>query len=242
MKKYFVTAICLLGLVSAIQAQVQLNIDAGLLENSTGTANEPVGGLLELVASPSGTFSAATSSSYVSGDNVLVASFAMNYGSGTSGETINNLLSLPLTSTTVVYSATNGYTTGIYSIAANEKIQLRWYPSLIFSTTTNYTTTAPTLLTTYGTARSDTVEFGPAGGDSAETAWIVPASGTVDLDYITTNDSSGGGTYSAASGDATNVVFAVPEPSTYALFMGGVVGILGLRARSRRDKGMLSLT
>ena len=233
MRKTFLCGIACFTLASIAQAQVQLNIDAGILSNTVGTAAEPIGGLLQLVASPTGNFAPATSSSYVSGDNVLVASFAMNYNSGTTGETLNNLLNLPLSSTTVAYNATNGYTTGVYTLSTGEQIQLRFFTSSTFSINTNYTVTAPILGMTYGAVRSNTVEFGAAGGDSAETPWIVPASGLVDLNYITSNN-NGAAAYTPQSAFATNIVgAAVPEPSSLALTLGAAAGVVGWIKRRR---------
>ena len=212
MKRTSLAAACLLGLASFAHAQtgtVSLKITAGLLENSAGTAVEPDGGLLQLIASPSGTFSPPTSSSYVSGDNTVVESFAMNSNGGTSGLSVNALNSLALSS---------NFTSG-------ESLLLRFYPSL----TAAGMPAAPTLGTTFGEVRSSTTEFGPTV-DPSETAWFVPSGGsTVDLDYVT---SSAGGTYANDSAYATDIVGAtVPEPSTGVLFGCGLLGLIGLRFR-----------
>jgi hypothetical protein len=215
MKKHLLLILSLIGLAVGAKAQVTITIDAGLLKNTTGTAVEPDGGLLQLLASPTGTFGAPTSSSYYTGDNVLVTSFAVNsVNSGVSGETLNTLSFLALTTST-------------YTITPGEDLLLRFYPSLTYSSGTNYATSAPPLATTYGQVRSNSVEF---PSDASETPWIVPSSGsTVDLTYITAND---GGTYANNTAYATNVVLAgaVPEPATYALLACGVAGLLGLRA------------
>ena len=199
MKQYFLGCIFFFGAHCALQAQsVQISIDAGLLENTLGTAPAPVGSLLQLIASPSGNFSAPTSSSYVSGDNVLIASFAMNT-SGTVGETSNTLSGLQLMAST-------------YTITSGEELTLRFYPGLTFASAP----TSPPLATTFGQVRSDSVEFGPPT-DPLETAWIVPAAGSsADLNYITMSD---GGTYANNTAFATGIVGlgAVPEPSTSAM-------------------------
>ncbi len=215
-KKVLFTLACLVGSTSAAFAQGSaVNIDAGLLENAVGTAVVPNGGLLQLIASPSGTFSTPTSSSYVSGDNILLASQAMNSNSGTAGETLNAF--------TLSF-------TGTPAVVSGEALLLRFYPSLAYASMPS----APTLATTYGQVRSTTIEFGASGGDASETAWVVPASGSADLDYITVND---GGTYANATAYATGIVGAanVPEPST--IFLSSVVALWGVfKLHCRRNQ------
>ena len=214
MRKTVLSIAGLLCLAPAARADtVSLLLDEGLLENSTGTAVVPKGALLQLIASPSGTFTAPTSASYVSGDNLVLSSFAMNYNSGISGETVNALYSLPVNAG------------GAYS---GEKVILRFYPDLTLSGMPS----APTAGTSYGQVRSDTVEFGPAGGDASETPWVLPGGGaTVDFDYITQND---GGTYANATADATGVVAAAPEPTSLLLLTAGVAPVLLRRRRAAR--------
>lgn len=208
--------VVLLGLAGAVQAQtVSLHIDAGLLENTTGTAVVANGMLLQILASPSGVFSAPTSSAYVTGDNVLLGNFAMNSNSGNAGETLTNANNLSLAT---------------FNLTVGEAVELRFYPNLSGTTVP----ATPTLGTTYGQVRSSTTESGQT--DGSQTAWVIPAAGvTADLLYITAND---GGVYSNLSAQATNIVAAaIPEPSTYALFSGGFLGLLGLCAWNRR-KGL----
>ncbi len=196
--------------VAAVADQVTLNIDAGYLKNSTGTAVVPNGMLLQLIASPSGTFSAPTSSSYITGDNVLLQNFSMNSNGG-SGETLNG------TSLTLSTTLTTG-----------EAVLLRFYPSLSATSAPS----APTLGTTYGQVRSSTIESGQT--DTSQAPWVIPASGlTVDLLYITATD---GGSYSDASAYASNVVLpaAVPEPAS--VIQGGIAaGLLALCMWRRRS-------
>ncbi len=209
---------CFLCVTAEVQGQTgsaEVNLDAGILENALGTARVRNGALVELLESPSGSLSAPTSSSYTTGDNVLVASFAMNSNSGVAGELLEsealNVSSTPLA----------GYLT------QGEDLFLRFYPSLLYASAP----AAPTLGTTYGQVRANGSEF----GDLGETGWIVPApSTTADINYITAND---GGSYSNASADAFNTVLvAVPEPNTYALLAFSFISLLGLRAwRVRRD-------
>ena len=219
MKHHALVLLFSLGMFASVKAQVfTVTIDAGVLENSNGTVTEPVGGLLQLIASPSGTFSTPDSSTFASGDNVLVSSFAMNYSNGT-GETVNTLTSIPFTTTN-------------YTLTAGEQLELRFYPSLSYTSSTSYYTSAPTLGTTFGQVRSSTTEFGAT--DSNETGWFVPAAGsTIDFAYVTT---TGGGTYADTTAYATGTVIAgtaVPEPSSciIALIATATLGIASIRRK-----------
>ena len=219
MKKSVLAVACVLGFAGMSRAAtVSINIDAGALQNATGTAVVPTGGLLQLLASSSGTFSAPTSASYVSGDNVLVTSFAMNMVGGT-GET-NNALS------TISLSTSN------YTLTTGEALELRFYPSLTFASMP----AAPTLGTTFGQVRSSTIEFGSAGGVANETAWVVPSAGTlVGFEYVTASNTTSANAYANNTAFATGIVLAgVPEPSTYAIVGCGILGLVGLRMRNRR--------
>ena len=105
----------------------------------------------------------------MSGDNVLVSSFAASY-------TASQVTGESLTTTSYIL------TTASYTLTVGEALQLRFYPSLTLANMP----AAPTLLTTYGQVRSNTVEFPK---DTSETAWVVPAAGSAkDLTYITVND------------------------------------------------------
>lgn len=215
-KKFLFAIACSICIAGRAKAQtVSINIDAGALRNTTGTAVVPTGGLLQLLASPTGNFTAPTSSSYVTGDNILVQSFAMNMVGGT-GETNNALNSIALT-------------TANYTLTTGEAMELRFYPSLTLAAMP----TAPTLGTSYGQVRSDSIEFGSAGGVSNETAWVVPAAGgLVTFEYVTVSN-GGSAAYTDSSAFATGIVGAVPEPSTYVLAFGGMVAMLGFMRAKR---------
>ena len=209
MKRLFLLLTCLISSTAYTQAQTAtIQIDAGLLENSTGTAVVPNGMLLQILASPSGTFSAPNSQSYVTGDNVLLGNFAMNSNSGQAGETLTN----------------DTFSLATFNLTAGEALLLRFYPSLSGTSVP----TAPTLGTTYGQVRSSTIESGI--NDGSQTAWVVPATGSVDLLYITASADNGvtTGTYSNASAFASNVVpAAVPEPSTFVMLGVAMLSLLG---------------
>ena len=188
---------------------------------------------MQLLALPNGTTGTPTSGtggSYMGTGDVLVASFALNYNSLTTGETINDLSSLPLTNLTYTTFGTgsNTYSAGVYTLTTGEKLELRFYSGITYTSATNYDTSSPPASTKYNQVRSDTLE----GGDPLETTWIVPASGSVDLDYNTISDS---GPYANATGYASLTVAAagVPEPSTY---VGGLVGCILTLAAVRGSK------
>ena len=205
--KLALTAIFAFGLVNVSRAVVSLEVDAGILRNLTGTSVVPVGGLLELVATPSGNaanFAAPTATSFVSGDNIVVASFAMNYSTGVTGETDNVTQPFALTTVNGVASTT--------TLDAGDPLQLRWYPTLTLAST------APGLGTTYGTFRSDTGELGGA-------AWVVPTDGVQSsVNFITVDD---GGSHAITTGFASNIVVGVPEPSSVMLLCSATIGLLG---------------
>ena len=219
MKKSIFILACLLSVTRAVNAQtsVSFEINAGELQMAGGGAAVPDGALLQLIASPSGNFAAPTSGSYVGGDNVVLANFAMNSINGT-GATQNDFNNFPL--------STNSYT-----VTSGEALLLRFYPSLTLSSEP----ATPTSGISYGQVRSNTIESGI--NDPAQAPWVVPPAGnTVDLDYLTV--AAGGSYANGANGTGissyADFTVAVPEPSTGVLFGCGLLGLLGLRMRLRR--------
>ena len=218
MLKHTVAAICLLGLTSITHASVNIEIDAGLLETALGTSTIPANGLLQLITTPSGSpanFSAPTATSFTSGDNVVLESFAANFkSSGVTGE-IDNTFTITLQNTGASTPTT---------FDQGDPLLLRWYPSLTTSST------APGLGTTYGQFTSTT---GETVGSVSGSAWATPAdSQSITLLFITQND---GGSYANTLGQANNMVNAVPEPSTY--FMVGFIA-LGVAGAARWQGGV----
>ena len=214
MKRLIAVFLFVVGCSAKSQATINIEVQAGVLTNITGTTNVPVGGLLELIATPSGSvsnFAAPTPDSFVSGDNIVVASFAMNYNTGITGVTDN---SFPLTlQNTLSPSSSTAFDQG-------DPLLLRWYPSLTMSST------SPGLGTTYGQFRTDaTVD----GGN----AWITPADGgTATLVLFT---QSVGGSQVNSTGYASNVV--VPESSSGALILIISIGAACLRRGRRLLRG-----
>ncbi len=224
MKRTIVTFLAgFLSLAAVASASVTIEIDAGILRGASPTSVVPTGGLLMLVASPSGSasnFSAPTSTSFVTGDNVIVAAFGMNYNGGVTGEVDYS----------PNFSLANTGTPSPTTFDQGDPLLLRWYPTLTYADYAAGSLTAPGIGTIYGQGRSTTA------ADGASSAWITPANSTSStvLTFITPDDA---GSQAAGSGLASNVVFAapVPEPST-AMFLGATaLGLAGTYLRRRRS-------
>ncbi len=219
----------LVGLAGFAQATVVIEIDAGMLSyvsatNPTVLTPLPNGMLVQVLASPvttaapDGTFGAPSTSSFVTGGDILVASFAMNnnFGTGELQQTISITLG-----------------TGAGQIPAGDALLLRWFKGTTYSSTTNYNTAAPTAGSTYGQYRSDTQESNEKG-----LTWFVPnADGSTfsyptGLDYQTT---TAGGSNSDLSGAAVLALAPAPEPSTFTTFISGFLCLIGLYSWKRRS-------
>ena len=204
MHKVLFVGICVFGFFFHAQADsVSVEVNAGILSNAAGTPL-PDNGLLQLVVSQSGTFTAPTANSFVTGDNYIAYQFAVNGSttSGTIGET-DTTFTLTLSS----------------NIVANEEAVLRWFPGL-----TTASTSPGTADTTYGQFRSNSSE---GFGDSP---WYIPASRAVTFAFTTTS-SNEGGPYADSVGEAQNSI--VPEPSICALLGCAVIGLAVTRAPKR---------
>ncbi len=205
------------GFAFSAQATVSIAGDFGLLTygSSTNPTNVPVGGLLQLIASPSGSasnFVAPSSTSFVGGDNIVVATFAMNYNSGTAGETTNN----------PVITLQNTGASSPTTFDAGDPLLLRWYPTLTTAST------APGAMTAYGQFRTDLTTDGGS-------AWVAPANGTSNYAlYLITQSIGGGQPNSAGYAGLTVGSAAVPEPSAGLLCGVGLVIAFGARQTMRR--------
>ena len=223
MRKTLAIFTCMLGASGmAHAANVTVAIDAGILKNATGSANLQAGSLLELiaspvsVASPDGVFTPPTASNSVTGNDILVASFAMNNGFG-AGETQNSV------------------TINMSTVPAGYALLLRWFSGTNYAGGMNPTSpTAPSLAvgTTYGEYRSDTQE-----SDEAGLTWFVPNTpgytytGTTGLDFQT---------IAAGGSNLDQIGYAgftpLPEPSTYMMALGmATLGGLVYHRRHRRS-------
>ena len=219
MRLPFLAAVLLIAGTSAARATVTIELDAGVLRNATGTATVPQGGLLQLIGSragANGTFAAPTATSFTGGDNLIVASFGFNQGGAgfVAGET----------DSTVVFSLESTASTPSPTLFdAGDAVLLRWWPSLTTASTT------PGLGTTYGQYRSAT---GADGG----LVWVSPADGLSfsvpnGLNFLT---AAAGGPELDITGFATNVVTAVPEPSSDAMLAFATTVFVGILFRRQK--------
>jgi len=175
------------------------------VDNTSSSSN---GSLLLLIdLGPSNTINNTVNpGSYVSGTNSILAAGGFNINGGTN-ETVT---------TFTISSGTTG-----------DELALRWFPSITYS---QYQSGTLTLAGQYfGTYAPSPLGTTPDGGN----AWVLTNGGTFSLNFFTTN-SNGGGSQLPALGFTNNqIASAVPEPSTYALF---ALGLLGLLVMARRKK------
>ena len=198
---------------TAAHATVTIELDAGYLRgqpNGGTPAAMPVGGLLLLISNTGESlFDSATAGHYVTGDDSIVAAFAMNDngGGGTLPEDQTPLNGLPYGGTFV----------------SGDELALRWFPGITY---TQYEDgVLPTASEYYGTYSAGT--SAPDGGND----WVVPADGTLawDLDFFTSDDS---GAEPPSAGYASSEIAAVPEPGSIALLTGAFgLGAMMLRRR-----------
>lgn len=226
MRKILAAAVCLAGLPCLAHADTtSFELDAGVLRTSTlsGATPLPDGTLLQLIASPTGTFTAPTATSFTSGNETVIDSFALNAtgstglpaSTGNPGE-IDDQITITLTTT----------------VTAGESFELRWYPGLTIGST------APGAGATYGEHTSPTSEdmmFATSFGDSPYVLPAASSNGTLIL--FTTASSQFLGPYPDAAGDADETVAGgtpLPEPSTYAMMGFAALGLAGMKFRQRR--------
>ena len=218
MKRIVLPLLSLLLLGSFARASVNLGIDAGLLANKNGV-NIPVGSLVLLIASQGDNlFGAPAAGSYVTGDDIIVGSFAMNY-----------IVEPGEMQTSVNYSYTTSGSASSSTFDVGDLLAIRWYPSITF--TQFQGGTKPATGDFYGTYS------GIGANPDSGIAWTAPVDGFTylpgsALNFYTSN-TGGGGTQTPATGYATTAVAAVPEPSTFALFGLGA-GFAGWMARRKK--------
>ncbi len=214
--------IVILGLVASACADTfsVTTLDAGRLRLNAANAM-PTGSLLIFIAAGGdSTFSNSLApGQYVSANDILLSATgipqsagAFNNSGGTD-ETINQVLSLPITQT-------------------GDLIALRWFPQITYAQwLAGATPTAGENFGTYNPLATGNVTNNPDGGN----LWAEPSAGSnITLDFFT-SDSDLGGTQAASKGYSPFTVglTAVPEPSTWGA-AALVVSSLGAHFLRRR--------
>jgi hypothetical protein len=186
-------------------AQVTFNITTGILYSATDVPLAD-GRLVQLVASTTNsTFSAPTTSSFVSGDDVVLFSFAMDSSTtGTAGSmsAVLNLSSLG----------------SVSGLSVGDSLMLRWFdlPS---------TASAPNYGTAYGEYRNGTAIDGSM-------AWTMLGDGaTIDLNFFTL---AAGGSNPEAAGIASSAIPEPAETATFAALGALALGLYRRRLRSSK--------
>lgn len=158
MRKFLTVGFLLLSCMAA-RADFTINLGASMLYMADGTTPAPVGTLVQLLASTTDNlFSPVIAGSFTggSGDDVVLASFAINSGPGTVAQPI-----------TINFAAFANLTVGDFLL-------LRWYPTLLAGTA------SPPAGAPYGQFRIDIIE------NFSTIAWVVPADGSINtLNFLT---------------------------------------------------------
>jgi len=209
MKKLLSLVLLSLWCVARAHASFSVNLDTGQLtgpagaamqaDNTSGSANGSLLLLIDLGSSTGAIDNNVTAGNFASGTNfTLLAAAGFNSNGGT-----NEAL------------ASFNITSGAGTITAGDQLALRWFPQITLSQFNSGTLTLAGQY--YGT-------YAPPVGTTPDDGnlWVVPSSGTIDLNFFTTN-SDGGGSQLPSAGLASSQVLAVPEPSTYVLLGIGSV-------------------
>lgn len=221
MKK--ILALLFVALATPAFADFTVNLDAGRLRLSLGTAM-PANSVLVLVAAGGdGTFSNTLGAGqYVSGNDILLSILSVPNSAGVfniAGGTDETLNTLTIS------------TTSFPGLVVGDLLALRWFPQI---TKTQFLAgTTPSTGNNFGTYNPIFWHGGtnnnPDGGD----VWAVPSGGsTIGLNFFTT-DSDFGGTQTPAEGYAQFTV--VPEPSSFVLAGVSLLGAAAFRLRKRRS-------
>lgn len=207
MKRASLLSLLLLAFAAAsAQATVTINLTGGVLYGTNTSSPLPPGTLIQLVLSrnPNG-FDAPTAGSFTgnSADDIVLFSFSIDNSQGFSG----SYGSPPITFSLAAQSDPQP------RIDSGDLLLLRWFPGLTTSST------APAEGQRYGEFRTDLVQ------DLSDINWTVPGDGAnVFLNFYT---QSQGGANAEAEGVSDMTV--IPEPSTYALLLVGLVGAVFAR-------------
>lgn len=180
---------------------------AGILTNSNSTPLVDGSLVILLTNGLNSSFTAPTSSAFVTGDDVLLDKFGTNSvdfgGPGGLIATLNPSFSSALT--------------------VGQQIMVRWFPSLTLASST------PGAGTSYGE-----YSFTAGNTDSTAADWLIPGSGSIGPTLATTAIF---GSLNPSFGQASLLVAGatpIPEPSAFALLGGlAALGLAGWRRRSR---------
>jgi hypothetical protein len=218
MKRLFLILLLIAFASSNLRASVTFAIDAGQLRGYASGVPQgmPVlsstdGGLLLLIANTGeNSFLSAGVNQYVTGDDSILAAFAMNDNGGTNEVTA---MLGPLT-----YGG---------AVAAGDEVALRWFPGITLSQYDEGL--LPGLGQYYGTYSAGNSI--PDGGSP----WFIPADtgATLDLQFYTTDN---GGTQSPIQGYADSEIeltAGVPEPAT-ASYLTGALALCGWMISRRK--------
>lgn len=187
MKKVLLSSLFLLAAALPTQAGVTLSLTIGELDKFDNTPLAD-GSLLQLIISTAdGTFSTPTPGSFVSGDDFIVKSFALDSSStGVAG----------------AFSTVISFDLGVNGITAGDQILLRWFdlPS--------------NTVTASAGSRYGQIRFESSTSDGSS-AWVVPSDGaTIDLVFLT---AKAGGNSSDSLGVASAVVIPEPSTYAFIL-------------------------
>lgn len=192
---------------SVLWGAITINFAGVAFLNSSGNPL-PDGALIQIIASTQdATFNAPTATAFVSGDDVIIASFTVDsVSSGVAGGVVAQL-------------NIADYTTYSASFSVNDPLAVRWFPSLTTSSTVPGSTS-------YGHFSSSSVLSG------SDIAWLAPADagGTYTLNLLSTDFS--GETPVAQMRANLSTAGAIPEPSSFAALAGlAMLGVAGMRKR-----------
>jgi hypothetical protein len=184
MKRLFLILL-LAACCATLHASVTIDLSAGQLLTSAG-APLADGSLIQLLASTDNSFTAPSATSFTggAGDDIVLASFALDSStSGVSGD-FEHIIQLTLSS----------------GLNAGDQLLLRWYPALTTASS------APGSGTSYGQFRTDSVV------DGSNIAWVTPGDGATDSLVFST--SSQGGSQPDSAGEATQTTpGSTPAPA-----------------------------
>jgi hypothetical protein len=205
MKKKFIPVLFALAAVTMAKATVDIEIQVSQLSDQFGN---PLfnGSYIELISlGTSGTFTAPTSTSFITGTEQLISGFPLN--DTTEGSTPGSF-----------DEALTGLTLGGSNFQAGQQLAIVWFPTI----------SAPTGGPGAGTAYGE-YSFGSGAGV------VIPSDSSSILDTMFTISPLGGtlpNSDGLASLQVAGAGGTIPEPSSYAL-LGGLT-ILGLVAFRRR--------